>query len=268
MQNINKSINYPSFVNTSCSSQPDTTLNTSSNINSTQDIPAALDNTLSLTIQPMTPNNSQISSLAARPQEIVVMNKSSFFYTPCNDFQMYHIICEEIPLTFELVSQLLNNIDYNCAQSNNIYVFYHEQPEIKKIYRVTCEMISHTFLFQFLNKIIYNIQFTQYEYQRQEFSTKHQENLKLYLKKDLIHYLTPKNLHEDNCDLNKKFIQDYCTYESMINSNTDTLNHSQKYNVNTFPFDQSFNNNNYQLVSFQNDTDNYNQDYYNNFFQS
>src|SRR5436305_8208739 len=128
---------------------------------------------------------------------------------------MYHISCEEIPLSFELVSQLISNTNnnsvYDCAQPNNIYIFYHEQPEIKKIYQVTCEMISHTFMFQFLNKIIYGIQTTQNLYQRQEFTERHQENLRFHLKKDLIHYLIPK-VYEQNYDLRKRFIQEYCNY--------------------------------------------------------
>ena len=107
----------------------------------------------------------------------------------------------------------------NCVQSNNIYVFYHEQPEIKKIYQITCEMISHTFLFQYLNRIIYNIQFVNCEHQQQEFSKRHQENLKFHLKKDLIHYLAPKQVYEENYNLYNRFIQDYCTYENMIHSN-------------------------------------------------
>ncbi|GES98193.1 hypothetical protein GLOIN_2v1469311 [Rhizophagus clarus] len=37
------------------------------------------------------------------------MSKLSFFYAPLNDFQIYYIICEEISLSFENVSQLIIN---------------------------------------------------------------------------------------------------------------------------------------------------------------
>ncbi|RGB34486.1 hypothetical protein C1646_760505 [Rhizophagus diaphanus] len=152
-------------------------------------------------------------------QEPVVTNEYSFFYVPYGDFQIYHITCTELSLTFKNVSQLINNTDNSSI--NNIYVFYHQQPEIEKIYKVTCEMISHTFIFQFLNKIIYGIQFIQCEHQQQEFSNRHQENLKSHLKRNFTHYLTPKQIHEQNCDL---FYQDYDNY--------------QNYNTNILPFNQ------------------------------
>src|SRR5689334_14911714 len=97
-----------------------------------------------------------------------------------------------MPLSFESVSKLISSTDNNSNNSNNIYVFYYEQHETKKIYQITCEMISHTFMFQFLNKIIYGIQYVQIDHQQQEFSKKHQENLKFHLKKHLVHYLAPK----------------------------------------------------------------------------
>ncbi|GES98187.1 kinase-like domain-containing protein [Rhizophagus clarus] len=171
------------------------------------------------------------SQYSVHPQENIVTNKYSFFYAPSNDFQLYHIFCEETPLTFELVSRLINNADnnliHNYSRFDNTYVFYHQQPEIKKIYRVTCEMISHTFIFQFLNKIIYGNYSFQYEYEQQEFSKRHQENLKFHLKKDLIHYLTSKPTYEQESDLFKKFIQDYYVYESMINPDSTQMSNPQ-----------------------------------------
>lgn len=193
-----------------------------------------------------------------------ILSNHSFFYAPFNDFQMYYIICEETPLTFESVSQLIIN---NYFKSNNIFMFYHEQPEIKKIYQVTCEMVSHAFIFQFLNKTFFGIQFIQSEYQQQEFSMSHQENLKFYLKKDLIHYLKPKQMNEQNFDLFKGLIQDYCVFESMINTNRDIFNHSQQHDAIAFLINsqQDYN----QFAGSQNDGDNYNQVYYvDNLYQS
>jgi hypothetical protein len=185
-------------------------------------------------LQPVQYYQSPDSYSIAYHQETVY----SFFYTPSNDFQIYHITCKEIPLSFELVSQLINNAEdnsiHNYSQSNNIYVFYHEQPETEKIYRVTCEMIPHTFIYQFLNKIIYGNQFTQCEHQQQEFSNRHQENLKFHLKRNLTHYLVPKQTHEQNYDL---FYKDYYNYLNMFN--IDMVNHPQKY-TNILPFNQSF----------------------------
>ncbi|GBB96315.1 hypothetical protein RclHR1_27230001 [Rhizophagus clarus] len=259
-------------MNTSLNPQFDNTLN---ELNDVQDIPVALNNTSqvlrmtpivtpittlptplnvnecqALDIQAMTPPYNlqpmqDHQQVPPHPSSQItdVMDEYSFFYAPCNDFQMYHIICKEISFNFESISQLISNTDENnCVKSNNIFIFYYEQPEIKKIYQVTCEMISHAFLFQFLNKIIYNIQFINCEHQQQEFTKIHQENLKFHLKKDLIHYLSPKNVYEDDYDVHKRFIQDYRTYENMINPNTYVLpNHFQQCNANNFlPFDQSY----------------------------
>ncbi|CAB4443997.1 unnamed protein product [Rhizophagus irregularis] len=85
--------------------------------------------------------------------------KMSFFYNPPDDHQNYHITCEEVPVSFELVYQLTNDTDdndraYNYVQSDS-YVFYHSQLNTKKIYRVTCELASS----QFLNKRFYNIEY-------------------------------------------------------------------------------------------------------------
>jgi hypothetical protein len=187
-----------------------------------------------------------------------VMSKLSFFYAPLNDFQMYYIICEEVPLSFENVSLMIdadNDSTHNYVQFSNIYTFYHKQPEIKKIYRVTCEMVSHTFVFQFLNKTFFGIQFFQNEYQQQEFSKRHQENLKFHLKKDLIHYLTPKQTGEQNFDLFKEFIQDYYTFESMVNTNKDDIL-NQQYEANSLPINSQH--------DYKNGEGNHNQGYYYN----
>ncbi|RGB37104.1 hypothetical protein C1646_757358 [Rhizophagus diaphanus] len=121
--------------------------------------------------------------LLTRSQKTDIISEYSFFYAPCNDFQTYHIICKEISFNFESASQLIsntnNNLMNNYVQPNNIFMFYHEQPEIKKIY--------------------------------QEFSKWHQENLKFHLKKDLVHYLAQVNIYDDNYNVQKRFIQDYRT---------------------------------------------------------
>jgi hypothetical protein len=269
---INRSTIYdPSFNNTIMNTSFYPQHNNSSNINNVQDVPVALDNMTQVTtpcitpptllnmnenqafnIQAMTSNNTlqhmqDYHSLLAHSQETVVMSEHTFFYAPCDDFQIYHITCKEISFSFESISQSIsNNID---DQPNNVYVFYHEQPEIKKIYKVTCEIVSHTFIFQFLNKVIYNIQFIKCEHQQQEFSKRQRENLIFHLKKDLIHYLVPKKVYEDNYNLHKRFIQDYYTYESVT--------HSQQCNTNfVFPFDQSYDtfqqDNNNQIIDYNN----------------
>ena len=106
-------------------------------------------------------------------------------------------------------------------------------------------------MLQFLNKIIYDIQLIQSEHQQQEFSKRHQDNLKFHLEKDLIHYLAPK----------QTYYQSYQDYYAMINSNMNTSNYFQHANQSfTFQQDNSYH---------QNGGDSHNQDNYhnNNYFQ-
>ncbi|CAG8565802.1 3952_t:CDS:2 [Rhizophagus irregularis] len=61
----------------------------------------------------------------------------AFFYNPPSFLISYHITCEEIPVSFELVYQLTNDADdraYNYVLPDS-YVFYHSQFNTKKIYR-------------------------------------------------------------------------------------------------------------------------------------
>jgi hypothetical protein len=246
--------------------------NVSSTVNIVQGTPVVLDS-MSTTIninQPSQANLNMDPSLqhATYSTQKTIMSKYSFFYAPFNDFQMYYIICEEVPLSFENVSLMIDITDSDSThnyvqQFSNIYTFYHRQPEIKKIYRVTCEMVSHTFIFQFLNKSFFDIQFIQNEYQQQEFSKRHLENLKFYLKKDLIRYLAPQQTCGQNFDLFKRLILNHYPYETMINfNNNDMLIHPQQYDASALFFNSNSQQDHIQFVGSQNDDDNYNQGYY------
>ncbi|CAG8556024.1 8726_t:CDS:1 [Funneliformis caledonium] len=139
-------------------------------------------------------------------------NNSDFSFFYCFNFHPYRVNCEEVQLSFETFSQILNNIDNNSTY--NVYVFYHEQTLTKKIYKVTCEMISHISMFQFLNKNIYGIEFNQTEQQQQKPSRQHIEYLKLHLRNDLAHYFSSQQIYEEK--------------------------HFQQSNENTFSNDQYF----------------------------
>jgi hypothetical protein len=144
-------------------------------------------------IGPMTSETNQYNHM--QPISPCMM---SFFYNPPSFLVNYHITCEEVPVSFELVCQLTNDIDnnneqvYNYVQPKN-YVFYHAQLNTKKIYRVTCELASS----QFLNKRFYNIDYNQQNEQQhqQEIPPTH---LKFHLKQFLTHYLTPKEIYKQN----------------------------------------------------------------------
>src|SRR5687768_1260256 len=101
-----------------------TSADNTSNTNAAQDNAIVLDTTLSS-------NNSSY------PQETVGLTEYSFFYKPPNDFQIYNIICKETPISFELVSQLLNNNNNNYyTHSNNSHEFHFLKPDKKKCYKI------------------------------------------------------------------------------------------------------------------------------------
>jgi len=81
------------------------------------------------------------------------MAEYSFFYKAFTDFQIYHINCKEI--SFETISRLLSNND--CLTQNNVqlHVFYFQQPDDKKIYKITCEVAPYAYIIYILNKINY-----------------------------------------------------------------------------------------------------------------
>ncbi|RIA79961.1 hypothetical protein C1645_843819 [Glomus cerebriforme] len=138
-------------------------------------------------LQDNQPNNS-LPNYSSHSQETF-----TFFYNPPGDFQTYHITCNEVQVSFELVFQLINDIDDNQTRNyfQTNYVFYHGQFNAKKIYRVTCELASP----QFLNKKFYNIGYNKDDQQQQEFSPGYQNNLKFHLRQFLINNLAPKEIY-------------------------------------------------------------------------
>ena len=223
---IDTTYNFPSDVNAENMSQASTSSST---------IASSLNMALDINENQPIQDDQMLHS-----QEAVIMTENQFFYRPFNDFQMYHIICKEIPLSFELASQLINNPHY-YDRSNGTYVFYHERTDSKKIYQMTCKMVSH----RLLNKMIYGIEFNQCEQHQQEFSKEHQENLKFHLKNDLIHYLTPKRVYDG---LHWNLVQD----SFMTNSNTSVLNNFPQHTSNILPFNPSRQYNSHQLIDSQN----------------
>ncbi|CAG8620173.1 uncharacterized protein OCT59_010594 [Rhizophagus irregularis] len=117
---------------------------------------------------------------------------SNFFYKPPNDYQIYDISYREISISFELVSELLGNNNnssvQNNVQQNNLHEFYFLKIEEKKCYKVTCVLIPHSSIVEYLNKNIHGVEFNHEEQQQEiyvEFSTELKENLEYYLKQFL-----------------------------------------------------------------------------------
>ncbi|EXX55872.1 uncharacterized protein OCT59_010620 [Rhizophagus irregularis] len=81
----------------------------------------------------------------------------AFFYNPPDDYQIYHITCE-----------FLNGINNNESLSD--HTFYYKLDD-KNLYKITCILISHSLIVQFLNKKMYGIELKQGDEQQQEFLT-------------------------------------------------------------------------------------------------
>jgi hypothetical protein len=117
---------------------------------------------------------------------------SNFFYKPPNDYQIYDISYKEIPISFELVSELLDGNNNSCSvqnhvQPNNLHEFFFLKVEEKKCYKVTCVLFSHSLIVEYLNKNIHGVEFNHNEQQQiyVEFTKELKENLEYYLRQFL-----------------------------------------------------------------------------------
>ncbi|CAG8585557.1 11708_t:CDS:2 [Funneliformis caledonium] len=92
-----------------------------------------------------TPTNPQLSS-----QE----QGWSFYYKPFNDFQIYLINNKETTLNELIINTLYPPHNY---YNYDIFIFYFQHPNGQKIYKVTCQMASHSTIVQYLNLNIYGL---------------------------------------------------------------------------------------------------------------
>ncbi|CAI2184198.1 4994_t:CDS:1 [Funneliformis geosporum] len=124
-------------------------------------------------------------------------NHESFFFTQKNDNQIYHVNFKEIPQILEL-DELDMIVTYQ-VQSYSC-VFYHHQNDSNKVYKITCEKVSHALIVEYLNKSIHGIEFKQNEQHKEylKFSNEQRKNLEYNLKQYLFNYLTPKVIEKSN----------------------------------------------------------------------
>ncbi|RIA98855.1 hypothetical protein C1645_842992 [Glomus cerebriforme] len=172
----------------------------------------------------MNTNNQQHESNAApqilssndisQPQGNVAMAEYPFFYKAHNDYQIYHIICEEISF-----DRLLSNVTQNFVQPSHLHVFFYQQPVDKRIYKITCEVVSYTFIVHMLNKINYGVEVSLNEQQQEVFSREHKENLEFQLKHDLTNYLAPINISQQPMADNNNINQSLDYTQDHINTN-------------------------------------------------
>ncbi len=123
--------------------------------------------------------------------------EQSFFFAPHDDNNIYHVQYKEILVTEVSETNLVQ------LNTKNRYVFYHQQTDSKKSYKVTCEIVSHQSIVRFLNKSIHNIEFKQNDQSREYLNFTHEKrsNLELHLKNflfDNLTHKTPSNLKKIN----------------------------------------------------------------------
>ncbi|CAB4395492.1 unnamed protein product [Rhizophagus irregularis] len=135
-------------------------------------------------------NPGQISVNSSIVQDNFVINQLvrpiKFIYQPPNDIDIYHIKCEEISI------QLLNEISSNVSNINfnqNEYFFFYQQQNDNRIYQVVCEIVSPSFIINFLNKTIYGIEIEQNIGEELIFKFDQKENLKFCLIQYLNRFL-------------------------------------------------------------------------------
>ncbi|GBC04439.1 hypothetical protein RclHR1_05690007 [Rhizophagus clarus] len=161
-------------------------------------------------------NNFSLAGLHYRPV------KYSYLYELFNI--NYHIKCEEI-----IIEDL--PIINRGHQYDNVYHFDYKEPDTERVYYFTCRRLSPTFMFQFLNKYIYGIEFTKFENQ-EAFSVEHQDILRDRLIKDLTCYLEQNQFPTQNEILGLKFIEEYQNYTAISNIITAQLSGPSNENEN------------------------------------
>jgi len=105
-----------------------------------------------------------------------IFHPTTFYYRPEND---YHYYC--IKISFDSV----NNFDQNKC------VFLYKRQGYNRIFQIVCEIVSPSFIINFLNKNIFGIEMDQNVGHEQQLSITfdQKENLKFYLKQYLDRYL-------------------------------------------------------------------------------
>ncbi|GBB84684.1 hypothetical protein RclHR1_11260005 [Rhizophagus clarus] len=114
-----------------------------------------------------------------------LVHPNEFTYRLPNDLNIYHIKCREISV------QLLNDNESNINFNQNVYIFYYRQQQSNnRIYQIVCEIISPSFIINFLNKSIYGIEIEQnIGCEELTFKFDQKENLKSYLTQYLNRFL-------------------------------------------------------------------------------
>ncbi|RGB38619.1 hypothetical protein C1646_755506 [Rhizophagus diaphanus] len=135
-------------------------------------------------------NPRQISLNSSIVQDNFAINQLvhpiKFIYQPPNDIYIYYIKCKEISI------QLLNEISSNVSNINfnqNEYFFFYQQQSDNRTYQVVCEIVSPSFIINFLNKTIYGIDIEQNIGEDLIFKFDQKENLKYYLTQYLNRFL-------------------------------------------------------------------------------
>ncbi|CAB4443988.1 unnamed protein product [Rhizophagus irregularis] len=102
--------------------------------------------------------------------------------------------CTDINQLTQLTSPSLNYTDDKMA-------FFYNPPNDKTSYRISCRLISHSLIVQFLNKKMYGIELRQGEEQHQDFltfSNVQRDNLEFHMKEFIFKHVTQKKVENVN----------------------------------------------------------------------
>ncbi|RIA90165.1 hypothetical protein C1645_849693 [Glomus cerebriforme] len=176
---------------------------------------ASLSSRANNNIQSSQIERSQDNPLSKFYKESFEIGEYRFFYSSPGDPQIFHVICKEI--SFESKSEILN--DHNCA----IYTFYYQLPN-NKFFQITCEIVSHSLIVQYLNKKMFGIELIQDEQQEEylQFYKGQKENLECHLKQYLFDYLTPNRINNEKPS-NSNMVKQNDMIFSDINNNTEGI---------------------------------------------
>ncbi|CAG8695551.1 5160_t:CDS:1 [Funneliformis caledonium] len=86
------------------------------------------------------------------------VHPNTFIYRPPNEYLQYHVSCEKI--SNDLIIKLLRKENIMHLKQNE-YVFFYKQQCNDQIYQVSCEIISPSFINNYLNKNIHGIEIEQ-----------------------------------------------------------------------------------------------------------
>ncbi|CAI2168023.1 8672_t:CDS:1 [Funneliformis geosporum] len=109
------------------------------------------------------------------------VHSNTFIYRPPNDYCQYHVNCEKI--SNDLILQFLNKRKEIIMQlKENEYTFFYQQQCNNQFYQISCEIVSPSFINDWLNRNFLSIEIEQEMVQeRLVFTFEQEKHLEIHL---------------------------------------------------------------------------------------